>query len=117
MPSPLAATPEPPYWAVLFTSLRRDDDGRDYGRMAELMESLAVKQPGYLGHEHARGPDGVGITVSYWASEPAIRSWKQVEEHREAQRSGRERWYEDYVVRVARVERAYTLATSPRQDL
>ena len=110
----LAATPEPPYWVVMFTSRRTDQDDEGYENMAEAMDQLAAKQPGYLGVESVRGEDGVGITLSYWTSEQAIHDWKRVAAHLEAQRTGHARWYTDFVVRVARVERAYTKATSER---
>jgi heme-degrading monooxygenase HmoA len=113
----LARTPEPPYWAVLFTSRRTREDDEGYARMAEAMETLAVKQPGFLGLESTRDAEGVGITLSYWVSEQAIHAWKRVAAHTQAQRLGHERWYEDFVLRVARVERAYTMATSPRAGL
>jgi heme-degrading monooxygenase HmoA len=113
----LAQTPEPPYWVVLFTSRRTSQDDEGYGRMAEAMATLAAKQPGYLGLESTRDADGVGITLSYWASEQAIFDWKRVAAHAEAQRLGHERWYQDFVLRVARVERAYTMATSPHAGL
>ena len=100
----IADTPEPPYVAVIFTNLQSDDvDG--YGEMADRMETLAQEQPGYLGFESARS--GLGIAVSYWATDDDARAWKRVAEHAEAQRLGRERWYADYRVRVARVEREY----------
>jgi heme-degrading monooxygenase HmoA len=103
----LARTPEPPYFAVIFTSRRTPvDDG--YGAMADRMVELAADQPGFLGVESARGPDGVGITVSYWASESAVAAWKANAEHRVAQTSGNRKWYEHFEVRVARVERAYS---------
>ena len=104
--SDLAKTPEPPYWAVIFTSRRTTGDG-GYGAMAEEMGRLAAEQPGYLGIESARGADGLGITVSYWTTDEAARAWKQVARHLEAQRFGRVEWYTRYEVRVARVERAY----------
>ena len=113
----LARTPEPPYWVVLFTSRRTSQDAEGYGRMAEAMAALAAKQPGYLGLESTRDADGIGITLSYWASEQAIHDWKRVAAHAEAQRLGHERWYEDFALRVARVERAYTKATSPHAGL
>ena len=113
----LAQTPEPPYWVVLFTSRRTSQDDEGYGRMAEAMATLAAKQPGYMGLESTRDADGVGITLSYWASEQAIFDWKRVAAHAEAQRLGHERWYQDFVLRVARVERAYTMATSPHAGL
>jgi heme-degrading monooxygenase HmoA len=99
-----AATPHPPYYAVIFTSLRAED-GEGYAETAEEMFRLAAEQPGYLGVETAR--EGLGITVSYWADEASIRAWKRVAEHRLAQETGRARWYDSYVVRVAKVERDY----------
>ena len=105
-PSSIARTPEPPYYAVIFTSLRTEGD-RGYGGMAERMEQLAREQPGFLGVESARDANGLGITVSYWASEEAVRSWKAHAEHKIAQATGRRTWYSDFHVRVARVERAY----------
>ena len=100
----IAATPTPPYVAVIFTSLRTaGDDG--YGETAARMEELASQQPGYLGIESAR--EGVGITVSYWATEDDARAWKRVAEHVAAQRAGRERWYRQYAMRIATVTRDY----------
>ena len=103
-----AHTPAPPYTAVIFTSLRTSLDERAYEAMAERMDRLARRQPGYLGIESARDPrTRLGITVSYWATETDARAWKQVAAHVEAQRLGRDQWYEDYQVRIASVSRAY----------
>ena len=102
-----ATTPEPPYYAVIFTSIRTEgDDG--YGEMSEKMVAMAAQQPGFLGIESARGDDGLGITVSYWESEEAIANWRSNAEHRIAQMNGRDRWYAEFVTRVAKVERART---------
>ena len=109
-----AQTPEPPYYAVIFTSVRTDDpDG--YGDMATRMVELAHEQPGFLGVESARqdrdaggaASRPLGITVSYWESLDAIRAWKQHAEHQIAQQTGRKRWYESYKTRICRVERDY----------
>ena len=104
--SPFAATPEPPYFAVVFSSMRNPGD-QGYAVMADRMVELAALQPGFLGVESARGEDGFGITVSYWASEAAIAAWRGQLEHRQAQRLGLEKWYEHFEIRVARVERAH----------
>src|SRR5690606_12446217 len=66
-----ANTPEPPYYAAIFTSRRTDTDG-GYAAMAQRMGELAAQQPGYLGIESVRAADGSGITVSYWDSLDAI---------------------------------------------
>ena len=71
----IADTPASPYYAVIFTSLRTEGD-QGYAEAAARMLELAREQPGFLGVESARGEDGLGITVSYWASEAAILAWK-----------------------------------------
>ena len=108
MGSSIASTPDPPYTAVVFTSTRTAGD-HGYARMSDRMDDLARRQPGYLGHESARGED-LSITVSYWVDHPAAGAWKQVAEHLVAQECGRATWYSDYTVRVATVDRDYTLA-------
>lgn len=100
----LTTTPKPPYYAVIFSSLQSDDT-EGYAEMAEKMEALAKQQPGYLGIESARSD--IGITVSYWRDLESIRQWKQHAEHLVAQTTGRSRWYTDYTVRIALIEREY----------
>lgn len=100
-----ASTPEPPYIAVIFTSLRSASEPEDYGATAERMLELAQQQPGFLGVESARGADRLGITVSYWKDEASISAWRNHLEHMEAQSSGRTRWYEKYALRICHVSR------------
>ncbi len=102
-----ASTPQLPYYAVVFTSVRTAADPEGYEATAARMVELAHGQPGFLGIESARGADGLGITVSYWDSEANIRRWHEHAEHLEAQRLGRARWYESFELRVCRVDRAY----------
>ncbi len=100
----IAATPEPPYWAVIFSSIKTEpDDG--YAAMAEAMETLAATQPGFLGMETARAK--VGLTVAYFTDLESIAAWRANVQHLAAQKLGRERWYAAYKVRIARVERDY----------
>lgn len=104
-----AATPEPPYTAVIFTSVRADGD-HGYAATAAAMDRLAREQPGFLGVESAAA--ALGITVSYWRDAQAASAWKQVAAHLVVQRRGQQLWYGDYRVRVATVERDY----GPRAD-
>ena len=101
-----AATPAPPYYAVIFASRRKPGD-HGYGATADRMVELAAQQPGYLGIETCRDAEGFGITVSYWRSEEDIRAWKRNAEHALAREQGRSGWYAHYELRVAKVERAY----------
>ena len=105
-PDGFARTPEPPYYAVIFTSTRTAVD-EGYGAVTDRMVELAAGQAGFLGVESTRGAAGLGITVSYWASLEAIAAWKSNAEHRVAQSNGHRKWYEHFETRIARVERAY----------
>jgi heme-degrading monooxygenase HmoA len=100
----IANTPAPPYYAVIFTSVRTATDN-GYAVMADYMHQLAMQQPGYLGVESAR--EQLGITISYWESTEAIKNWKQQSEHLIAQQRGRDEWYQSYKTRICYVEREY----------
>ncbi|QSX79625.1 antibiotic biosynthesis monooxygenase family protein [Agrilutibacter solisilvae] len=115
MTSPFAQLPEPPYYAVIFSSLRNGDDDAGYQAAAERMVALASQQPGFLGVETVRGADGFGITVSYWESEAAILAWKHQADHAATRAHGRRHWYEYYELRVSKVTRAYG-KPAPREN-
>lgn len=100
----IAKTPKPPYYTVIFTSVRTAGNN-GYVEMADKMLELASKQNGFLGAESARNE--LGITVSYWRSLEAISLWERNMEHVEAQQKGIKEWYKSYKVRVAKVERDY----------
>ena len=103
--SNFAKTPEPPYYAVIFTSDRTAGDN-GYAEMADRMVELASIQPGFLGAESAR--EETGITVSYWKDLESINNWKNNSEHIQAQKMGRKKWYSGFKTRIAKVERDYS---------
>ena len=100
----ISNTPTPPYYAVIFSSVRTTDP-KGYAEMNALMNALAVEQEGFFGMENAQSD--IGITISYWSDLEAIKRWKDHLEHQNAQREGQNRWYQHYKVRIAKVERAY----------
>lgn len=100
----IAKTPKPPYYAVIFTSVRTEGDN-GYSQMADEMEKLVKEQPGFLGYESARNE--TGITVSYWKDLESIKKWKENNSHKIAREKGREEWYGKFKVRIAKVERDY----------
>ena len=101
----IANTPETPYYAVIFSSVK-SEPAEGYGEMANKMQALAQQQPGFLGAESAR--EELGITVSYWQDLASIKSWKQNADHIIAQKMGRTAWYSEYKTRIARVEKDYS---------
>lgn len=101
----IADTPQIPYYAVIFTSLRTSED-HGYKKMAARMEELAKIQDGYLGIESAS--NDLSITVSYWKDLKSIKKWKQLTEHLVAQEMGKEYFYTSYKTRICLVERDYS---------
>lgn len=95
------------YFVVIFTSKHSGNDAESYSKTAERMAELAQKQSGFLGMNSFRNEDGIGVTLSYWKDEEAIKAWKAESEHKDAQLNGRKHWYEAYRLEVCRVERAY----------
>jgi len=100
----ISKTPKPPYYAVIFTSIGSVNN-KGYNETSNRMIALANKQKGFLGIESARNE--IGITVSYWDSLENIKNWKNVLEHKIAQKKGKEVWYKAYKVRISKVEREY----------
>jgi heme-degrading monooxygenase HmoA len=106
MSADFAATPSPPYYAVIFSSLRAEgDDG--YGDAARELFAEVSKIEGFLGVESIRGANGFGITTAYFADEAAILRWREDARHKVAQERGKTGWYSHYSVRIGRIERAY----------
>ena len=93
--------------AVIFVSLRRDVDDAGYAAASAAMAALAASQPGYRGIDSARGGDGIGITVSYWANDAAAIAWRDQPDHAAIRDQGRAIWYDWYTIAVARVDRSY----------
>ena len=100
-------TPAPPYYTVVF-SAQMTEQTNGYVDLATRMVELASRQAGFLGIETAQNTDGSSITVSYWEDEDSIRAWKKNLDHQAAQRIGRETFYQNFTVRIARVDRDYT---------
>lgn len=95
---------------VIFVAQRTAEDADGYAEAAAAMESAAALQPGYRGFVATRGPDGLGIALSYWESDDAAKAWRDHAEHARIREQGRARWYHRYTLDVARVERGYNWA-------
>jgi heme-degrading monooxygenase HmoA len=96
------------YYAVIFTSLRTNQDSEGYSLMSDKMMELVKQQPGFIDVESSRDSNGFGITISYWESLEAIQKWKENMQHQTAQHKGKETWYNSYHVRICKVEREYS---------
>lgn len=101
----IAATPEPPYYAVIAPAvLRADVTG--YPETAARLVEVARGIDGFLGIESSF-QGNFAIAISYWRSLDAIEAWRNDARHGRAKELARTRWFESYITRIARVERAY----------
>ena len=92
-------------FVVVFRAKVRSLDGQ-YESVAARMRELALTQFGCI-EFHSVSESPYEIALSYWPDEESIKAWRAHPEHLEAQRLGRERWYESYSVQVAEVQRSY----------
>ena len=102
-----------PYYAVIFSSIL-SEHSKGYSEMAEDMEHLARQQIGFLGMDSAKGE--TGITISYWKDIEAIKIWKANLDHIDAQRQGKDKWYQWYQVRICKVEKEYSFEKNKPQQ-
>jgi len=66
-----AGTPEPPYYAVIFTTMRVNDPKDGYAEMSERLEKMVCDQPNYIGTESVRVNDGFSYAVPTGVSCPS----------------------------------------------
>ena len=103
----ISRTPNPPYYAVVFTSINADVDHTEHSEVYRRMVALAEGYEGYLGIEPARNADGSGVAVIYWKDADSIAAFARDPEHVVTKKKGREIWYSHYMIRICRVEREY----------
>ena len=82
---------------------------QDYLDIAARLRPELEKIDGFVSIERFRSlsQEGKIMSLSFWRDEDAIARWRQQEQHRVAQRAGRERIFRDYRIRVAAVMRDY----------
>lgn len=97
---------KPPYYAVIFVS-KKSQDIKGYDKMGVQMFDLVQHQEGYLGHDAVQDTNGKGITISYWKTLESIEKWKNNIQHQQAKQLGKEKWYSNYTLKIAKVEKEY----------
>ncbi|MFI9150749.1 antibiotic biosynthesis monooxygenase family protein [Streptomyces sp. NPDC053367] len=99
---------QPPYYAVVFTSVRTGRDEDAYAETAARLGELVRDIPGFLGEDSAGAPGGLSVTVAYFRDLAGIERWRADAEHRAAKQRGRENWYERYTIHIAKVEHSHS---------
>lgn len=90
---------------ILFRSKLTPEAGEDYNAMSDEMHLLVRENPGFVDVKHYKSEDGERLTVAWFKDKEFLRAWRELPRHREAQSTGRKRWYEYYKMDVATIER------------
>jgi heme-degrading monooxygenase HmoA len=90
---------------ILFRSKLTDQAGEDYQAMNQELEVLVRQNPGFIDAKSYKSEDGERLTVVWWKDEDSLREWRELMRHREAQNTGRQKWYQYYKLEVGSVIR------------
>lgn len=96
------------YYVVIFRSRLKPGHEDEYMPLAKRMAELVKTIPGYVRHRSYESADGERVTISEFKTEEALKKWHTHPEHIEARRLGRGKFYSEYSVEVAKVERNYS---------
>jgi heme-degrading monooxygenase HmoA len=91
---------------ILFRSKLTGRAGEDYQAMNAELETLVRQNPGFIDVKSYTAQDGERLTVVWWRDEQSLAEWRNLARHREAQNTGRQKWYEYYNMEVANVVRS-----------
>jgi heme-degrading monooxygenase HmoA len=95
--------------AVIFEAQAREGQQEAYLSIAAALRPELDKIDGFISIERFQSLSAPGriLSLSWWRDEAAVAQWRNFEQHRAAQRAGRERIFSDYRLRVAEVLRDY----------
>lgn len=95
--------------AVIFELRAHPDRKQHYLDAAAALKPMLAQIDGFISIERFQSlsdPEKI-VSLSFWRDEEAVRQWRQLEAHREAQAAGRGGIFTDYRLRVAEVLRDY----------
>ncbi len=105
---PYRRVKDPKEVVVIFKlHMRRGADEAEYRRTSRRMHELVDRMPGFVSLKEYTGEDGEVIDIARFRDEQSLEAWKRDPEHLEAQRRGREEFYDRYWIQALKVVREY----------
>lgn len=97
-------------FAVIFEVTPKQEGKESYLQLAAGLRSFLENRDGFISIERFQSLSDQNklLSLSFWRDETAIESWRNLLEHRLAQKQGKESLFESYRIRVAEVVRDYT---------
>ena len=91
---------------ILFRSRLTSEAGADYQALDAELSEMVKSQDGFIDVKSFSAADGERLTVVWWRDEASLAEWRNQMRHREAQNTGRQKWYEYYDMDVATIVRS-----------
>jgi heme-degrading monooxygenase HmoA len=85
---------------TVFRSRLRPENAAEFRQLADRMMTLARAMPGFRSYKVYTSDDGERCSIVEFDTHEQLLAWRNLPEHREAQRIGRERYYEEYTLHV-----------------
>jgi len=97
--------------AVIFEFTAAEGRFPDYKALADGLSDEVRKVDGFLSIERFQSISDPKrfVSLSFWRDEEAVRKWRNLQKHREAQTKGRGGIFSEYRLRVCTVLRDYTM--------
>jgi heme-degrading monooxygenase HmoA len=95
--------------AVIFEVVPQPGRREDYFDLAAKLRPQLERIEGFISVERFESLTEPGklLSLSFWRDEEAVKRWRTLPEHRQAQTAGRSTIFRDYRLRVAGVMRDY----------
>jgi len=96
--------------AVIFEVIPTREGKSEYLKIASELRTFLENRDGFISIERFQSltEEGKILSLSFWRDESAIETWRNVLEHRAAQKKGNYSLFHSYRIRVAKVIRDYT---------
>ncbi len=97
-------------YAVIFEVYPTKSGKDEYLKIASNLREFLQNREGFISIERFQSlvDENKLLSLSFWEDEKAIEIWRNLFEHRIAQDRGNGGIFQDYRIRVAKVERDYT---------
>ena len=98
--------------AVIFEVQPKDGQKQAYLDIAARLRPQLDEIDGFISIERFESLSSPGkiLSLSFWRDEQAIKNWRLMEDHREAQVQGRTTMFTDYRLRIVSVIRNYGMS-------
>jgi heme-degrading monooxygenase HmoA len=80
---------------------------KEYSKLAGEMLALAETMPGFIAFKTFAAEDGERVSIVEFADHKSHHAWRKHPRHLEAQRLGRDKFYNEFRIQVCTLEREY----------